>query len=209
MNTELIKKGYNQIAQKYQNERNMLRSGKYLQKFLQLLSPQSYILDLGCGSGDPIDKELIKQDHLVIGLDISPVQIGLAKKNCPTGSFYIRDIQTLQENEFTVDAVVSFYAFFHIPREKHLKLLQTVNSFLPIGGLVLLTMGDTDFEGYHKLYGVHMWSSQYNPQKNAQIVVDAGFEIISNTIDSSGKEKHQILLCRKNKKFGAKLKNRT
>ncbi len=173
MNTDLIKKGYNQIAHAYQNERDMLKSGKYLQKFLQLLKPQSYILDLGCGSGDPIDTELIKSGHLVIGVDISPVQIGLARKKCPTGSFSVRDIQTLSPKEFEVDAVVSFYTFFHVSRKKHLELLKTVNSFLPIGGLFLLTMGDTDFEGYHDLYGVEMWSSQFGPQKNTQMLNDA------------------------------------
>lgn len=197
MNTDLIKNGYNQIAQAYQNERDMLKSGKYLQKFLQQLKPQSYILDLGCGSGDPVDIQLIRHGHLVSGLDISPVQIGLARKNCPTGSFSVRDIQTLQPKEFETDAIVSFYTFFHISREKHLELLKIINSFLPINGLFLLTMGDKDFEGYHDLYGAKMWSSQYDPQKNAQLLIEAGFEIITNTIDTSGREKHQILLCKK------------
>lgn len=197
MNTDLIKKGYNQIAWAYQNERDLLKSGKYLQKLLQLIKPQSYILDLGCGSGDPIDIELIKHGHLVVGLDISPVQIELAKKNCPTGSFSVRDIQTLLPKEFEADCVVSFYTFFHIAKEKQLKLLKTVNTFLPIGGLFLLTMGDTDFEGYHELYEAKMWSSQYGPQKNAQLLTEAGFEILINTIDTSGREKHQILLCKK------------
>lgn len=197
MNTDLIKKGYNQIAGAYQNERDLLKSGKHLQKFLQLIKPQSYILDLGCGSGDPIDIELIKQEHLVVGLDISPVQIEHAKKNCPTGSFSVRDIQTLLPKEFEADCVVSFYTFFHIAREKHLELLKTVNTFLPIDGLFLLTMGDIDFEGFHELYGTKMWSSQYGPQKNAQLLTEAGFEILINTIDTSGREKHQILLCKK------------
>lgn len=197
MNTDLIKKGYNQIAHSYQNERGMLKSGKYLQKFLQLLKPQSYILDLGCGSGDPVDIELIKRGHLVIGLDISSVQVQLARKNCSTGSFTVKDIQTLQPKELKVDAVVSFYTFFHIPRGSHLQLLQTVNSFLPVGGLFLLTMGDTDFEGYHDLYGAKMWSSQYGPQKNAQLLQEAGFGILMDTIDTSGAEKHQILLAQK------------
>lgn len=197
MNTNLIKKTYNQIAHIYQKDRDSLKSNKYLHKLLQLLRPQSYVLDLGCGSGNPIDTELIKHDHLVIGLDISPVQIELARKNCPTGSFSVRDIQTLRLGEYSVDAVVSFYTFFHIPREKHLELLKKVNSFLPIGGLFLLTMGEKDFEGEHTMFGANMWSSQYGPQKNAQMLQDTGFEILLDTIDRTGNENHQILLVKK------------
>lgn len=201
MNTDLIKKSYNKIAYSYQNQRELLKNGKYLNRFLQLLQPKSYILDLGCGSGDPIDKQLIKRGHLVIGLDISPVQIDLARKNCPTGSFGVMDIQKLKPKEYSVDAVVSFYTFFHISREKHLRLLQIVNSFLPIGGIFLLTMGDKDFEGFHTMYGEQMWSSHFEPQKNTKLLIQAGFEIILDEMDTSGEEKHQILLAKKIKNY--------
>lgn len=194
---ELVKKGYNQIAHTYQKDRVSLKSNKYLHKFLEFLSPQSYVLDLGCGSGDPVDRELIKQGHLVIGLDISPVQIGLARKNLPAGSFSACDFQTLKKNQYNVDGVVSFYALFHVSREKHLELLKNINSFLPIGGPLLITMGNVDFEGTHTMFGTQMWSSQYDPEKNVVLMQQAGFEVLLNTLDRTGSEEHQILLGKK------------
>lgn len=193
----VITSGYNKMANAYAQERDMLKSGKYVRSLLKLLKKQSYVLDLGCGSGVPVAQQLIDAGHLVIGLDISETQIKLARKNCPTGSFSVQDIETLKDSEYAVDAVVSLYTFFHTPRENHLTLLKKVNSFLSTGGYLLVTMGDCDFEGYHQLYGEQMWSSHFGPEKNSQMVTQAGFEIITDEIDHSGREKHQFILARK------------
>lgn len=193
----VVTQGYNKIALAYAQERDMLKSGKYVKNLLTLLKEQSYVLDLGCGSGVPVAQQLIHAGHLVVGLDISKTQVQLARKNCPTGSFSVRDIETLKDSEFEVDAVVSLYTFFHIPRQNHLALLKKVNSFLGTGGYLLVTMGDSDFEGYHQLYGERMWSSHFAPQKNSLLVTQAGFEILTDEIDYSGREKHQFILARK------------
>jgi len=197
MNKNLIKAGYDSVAAGYLRDRNSLRTGKYLNKFIQLLPAQSHILDLGCGAGIPIAFTLIKKGHLVSGIDISDRQIALARKNCPRGDFQVKDISTLKAKEYNVDAVVSFYTIFHLPRTQHLDLLKKINSFLPKGGLIMITMGDCDFEGIHDFYGVKMWSSQYGPKKNREMLEQAGFEILLDEIDRSAKEKHQILMARK------------
>lgn len=50
----------------------------------------------------------------------------------------------LKKDKYKVDAVVSFYAFFHTPRDKHLELLKIFNSFIKKGGFLLVTMGAND-----------------------------------------------------------------
>lgn len=192
-----IKQAYNQVAYQYLADRQQLRSNKYLTKFLQLLKSQSHVLDLGCGAGIPIDDVLLKKGHLVTGLDIAEQQIKLAKKSCPQGEFIVKNIADLEFSEYQADAVVSFYTIFHLPRNQHLQFLQKINSFLPPGGLMLITMGDHDFEGWHDFYGVKIWSSHYGSGKNKVLVEQAGFEILLDEIDKSGREKHQIILGRK------------
>ncbi len=193
----LVKAGYNQVAAAYNHERDQLKSSKYLNKLLQHLPAEASILDLGCGMGIPIDRDLLKKNHLVTGIDIAETQIALAKKNCPTGNFLVKDISQLRPYEYRVDAVVSFYTFFHLPRTTHHQLLSTIATFLPKHGWLLITMGDRDFEGVHDFYGTKMWSSHYAPAKNFQLVTQAGFQIRLDEIDSSGREKHQIILAEK------------
>lgn len=195
--TKLIKQSYDQMVEAYANERHQLRSDKYLRDFEQLLPKQGSVLDLGCGNGVPVAEYLIKRGFLVTGIDISSEQIKRAKQNCPRGEFILGDLEELQMGEYFVDGVVSFYTIFHLPRTNHLRILKTINSFLPIGGALLITMGDRDFEGFHSLYGEKMWSSHYGPAKNVELVQKAGFEIILDEIDTSGRERHQIILAKK------------
>ncbi len=195
--TNVVRDGYDQIARVYLADRNRLGSGKYVQKLLKLLPKHSTVLDLGCGAGVPIDDVLLKAGHEVIGIDISNEQIKLARAYCPRGRYIVGDIADLEEGTYQVDAVISFYTLFHIPRTEQAKALKIIASFLPKGGMLLLTMGDREFEGSHILHSVPMWVSQYGTIKNKMLVEKAGFKIVFSEMDSSGGEHHQILMAEK------------
>lgn len=188
---------YDLIASEYLANRERLKSGKYVQKLLKLLPKNATVLDLGCGAGVPVDDVLIKAGHSVIGIDNSIEQIKLARKNCPRGTYEVRDIMELKRDEYMVEAVVSFYTWFHLPRAKQQERLETIASYLKKRGTLLITMGDREFEGEHTLYGARVWSSQFGSQKNRQIVELAGVEIIFEEIDTSGGERHQVILAKK------------
>jgi len=191
------KKAYNQMGIDYLRNRQELGSKKYVRKFFALLEPQSSILDLGCGAGEPVDDFLIKKGHLVTGIDISETQINLARQKCPRGAFLVKDISELKEGEFSVDAIISLYTIFHVPREQHGKLLKVIASFLPTGGKLLITMGDKDFEQDHDLHGQIVWSSHYSTKKNRQLVEEAGFDVLLDEVSEAGREKHQFILAEK------------
>ena len=159
--------------------------------------PGAAILDLGCGAGKPIDRILVNRGHKVIGVDISRKQIKLAKRNVPEAKYVVKDITSLRKEEYKVDAVISFYTILHIPRETHQDLFYIINSFLPEGGLILVTMGSSEREGIEDFYGVEMYWSHYEPEKNLEIIRTAGFEVILNEVDASRKDRHQVIMARK------------
>lgn len=195
---DLVKFGYNKVAETYLSNRDQFSNNKYLEKLTELLKPGATVLDIGCGSGVPVDKYLVDKGFKVIGIDFSEKQIELAKKNVPQAAFEVEDMMELKMDEYQVDAVVAFYAISHTPRETHQDLFNKINSFLPKGGLVLVTMGIGDYEGLEDdFHGVKMWWSHYGADKNIEIVKKAGFEILFSEIDDSGGESHLIILAKK------------
>lgn len=197
MKLDIVVQGYNKIAKDYLADRSRLKSGSYIQKLIQKLPKKSLILDLGCGAGIPVDDILIKAGHEVIGIDNSIEQIKLARKMCPKGQYLLGDIRDLKAGEYSVQAVIAMYAMFHVPRSEQDKVLAIIASYLDKGGLLLLTMGDREFEGEHTLYGEVMWSSQWGTKKNLEMVRRAGFTILLDEMDNSGGERHQIILAQK------------
>jgi cyclopropane fatty-acyl-phospholipid synthase-like methyltransferase len=197
MSKDLVRKGYNKIARKYMEVRDQFTNDRYLMMLNNLLKPNSKILDLGCGAGKPVDKFFIYHGHNLIGIDISEKQIKLAKRNTPQASYAVKDISDLRKGEYQVDAVVSFYTILHLPRETHQELFDKINSFLPEGGLALVTMASSEWEGIEDFYGVDMYFSHYGTKKNRAIIETAGFEVLLDEIDTSGGERHQVILARK------------
>ena len=198
MNGNLVREGYNKVVERYSSQRDKFKGNKYLEEFTKLLKPDSKVLDIGCGSGIPIDKYLISKDFKIIGIDISRKQIDLARKNNPQASYEVKDMSDLQYGEYNVDAAISFYSIFHIPREQHRELFKKINSFLPVGGSILVTMGAAEWEGFEEdFHGTKMWWSHYGPKKNRKIIENVGFEVILDEIDEKEGEKHQIIIAKK------------
>lgn len=195
----IVKQGYNQCAKDYLDNRDLFKNIKYLNDLISRLSNnKAKILDLGCGCGIPIDKYLLEKDFEVTGVDISEEQINLAKNNLPEGDFFVGDMSEINFPDNSFDAVTSFYAIFHLPREKHLSVLKNIFSILKPGGYLLITMGSSDWEGTEKdFHGVKMFWSHYGREKNLELVKSAGFSILKEEIDTSGGEKHLVILANK------------
>ena len=198
MSNDFVKQQYDKLADNYLAGRDKFKNNKYLKKLNELLSPNSQILDVGCGAGIPIDKFLIDKGHKVIGIDISEKQIELAKKHLPQGKFKVEDMSELIEEEYNVDAVVSFYAIFHTKRESHQEILKKISSFIKKDGLLLITMGASEWEGKEdNFFGGEMEWSHYGKDENTKLVENAGFEIILAEIDTTGGENHLVILAQK------------
>ena len=153
---------------------------------------------MGCGSGIPIDRALVEGGYEVIGIDLSPKQIESARASVPDARFEVADMLELRPGQYQVDGVVSFYAIFHTPRERHAELLGTLASFLNPGGVLLITMGADDYEGVEEdFHGVQMYWSHYGPERNRQLVEATGLAVEAEGIQPVGDERHQIIMARR------------
>lgn len=194
---KIVKQGYDQCAQQYLNERESFAIQENIKDLIKKLSDGAEILDIGCGAGIPIDKLLIENGFHVTGIDISPEQIKLAKINNPKGKFMIKDMTEIDFSKNSFDAVVSFYAIFHIKREEHQILFNKIFSFVKPKGYLLVTMGSSEWEGVEEFYGVNMFWSHCGREKNLEIIENAGFKIMGDTVDTSFGEKHLIVFAKK------------
>jgi len=187
---KIVKSSYNSCAQNYSDDRDLFKNEKYLEDLTKKLSKGVNILDIGCGSGVPIDKYLIEHEFTVTGIDISEEQINLAQKKLPSGQFLIKDMTEVNFPVNSFDAIVSFYAIFHIPRVKHLTLLKKLNSMNDkTKWLSANNNGSSDWEGIEdNFHEAKMFWSHYGREKNIELVKEVGFKLIYETIDTSGCE---------------------
>lgn len=177
---EIVRAGYDRVAAAYRAlEHDSARwpRASWLRRLTESLPPGAAVLDLGCAAGVPVAAELAAT-YRVTGVDISPEQIGQAARNVPDAEFVCADARAVTFPDGHFDAAVSLYTFDHIPRQEHHLLLGRLHQWLQPGGLLLLSIEDTDEPGtVAQWLGVDMYFSMFGADATRQLVREAGFDI--------------------------------
>lgn len=174
---ETVRAGYEKAAEAYLADRRQVAPDvAALRQLLSRLTPGSLVLDAGCGAGLPI-AHLLSRAHQVVGVDFSTRQLALAASNVPTAALVCMDLTRLGFAAGVFDAVVSYYAIIHIPREQHAGILTDCYRLLRPGGIAFLCLGAVDLDDDYDddYYGARMYWSHYDAATNLALLSEAGF----------------------------------
>lgn len=194
---EMVRQGYNKIAEMYYTHRDLTKFNSELERFSQLLPEDAHILDVGCGAGIPTAKFLREKSLTVTGIDISDTMLKLAKENVPDATFINMDAHDLEFPPNTFDGLISVYTLFHIPRKDHSQIIQNFYEVLKPGGILLINSGVSESEGMSTFFGVPMFWSNYTPDKLLQLVKKTGFSILFEDVLQRGGEYQYWIFARK------------
>jgi cyclopropane fatty-acyl-phospholipid synthase-like methyltransferase len=179
--SRVVADGYDAIAARYlawsSNAPVRLR---YLELLLELLPQSADVLELGCGAGEPVTRRLAER-HRVMAVDVSAAQLELAAQNAPGAQLILADMADVSFAPGSFDAVASFYALTHVPRERHADLIARIVSWLRPRGLVVLTMGSSDNPGAidPDWLGTPMYFSHFDAPTNRALVQRSGVRLVS------------------------------
>jgi cyclopropane fatty-acyl-phospholipid synthase-like methyltransferase len=181
---DLVARGYDRIALRYAAWKVEGNPAMRLVRDLDSrLRDGSDVLELGCGRGVPVTRELAKR-HRVTGVDISASQIELARHHVPEADFVHADYTELEIAPRSVDAVVAILTFTHVPREEHRELLERIAAWLREDGYLLCSLGTGDDPGSveHDWLGAPMFFSSFDADMNRRLVTDARLELLVDEV---------------------------
>ena len=189
---DLVARGYDRIALRYaawKVEGNPAM--RFVRDLDRRLRDGSDLLELGCGRGVPVARELAKR-HRVTGVDISAAQIELARHHVPEADFVHADYTELEVAPRSLDAVVAILTFTHVPREEQPELLARIAGWLRDGGFLLCSLGAGDDPGSveEDWLGAPMFFSSFDADTNRRLVTDAGLDLVLEEIVTMHEEGH-------------------
>ncbi len=123
------------------------------------------VLDVGCGPGRTTGV-LAERDLPVIGIDLSPGMIEVARRDHPGLDFRVGSMTALDLPDGSASAVVSWWSIIHLPRDVVPQALAEFERVLAPGGIVLMGFHVGE-ESTHKTSGygghpmniyVHRWT---------------------------------------------------
>lgn len=175
----LVANGYDLAAEAYLERygRSTVRD-HWLGKLIELLPENARVLDLGCGAGIPVARELAARGFQVVGVDGSARQIELARGNVHAAEFLQVDMNDAVFSSGSFDAVSAFYSITHVPRDEHAFLFQRIATWLRPGGVFVASLGaDKPGDWRGNWLGVELFFSHFDAAVNEKLVRDAGLTI--------------------------------
>ncbi len=183
--TELVGRGYDAIGERFAEWRDRIVGDprrEWEEELVSRLPAGARVLELGCGAGVP-DTQRLAARFRVTGVDISAEQVRRARAAVPDADFLHADITSLELASGSFDAVVSFYAFNHIPRELLAPAFARIDHWLVPGGLLMTALGVGDTEAWTgEWLGAPTFFSSFPHETNTRLVREAGFEILRDEL---------------------------
>ncbi|MGH3620048.1 MAG: SAM-dependent methyltransferase, partial [Pseudonocardiaceae bacterium] len=85
---EVVRSGYDALSWRYRDDDADAEQYKpWIAALLDALDPGSQVVDLGCGCGVPVARDVTTAGHLVTGVDVSEVQIRRARQLVPDATW--------------------------------------------------------------------------------------------------------------------------
>src|SRR5215813_15523109 len=172
----IVAQGYDRIGDAYVARfgRSSVRDAK-LAWLLKKLPAEAMVLDLGCGTGEPVARKLVAHGCQVTGVDASVEVIIRARRHVPEATFVHADMTSVQLPPRSFDAITAFYSIAHVPRDEQQALIRRIATWLRPNGLFIASFGSSEGDWLGEWLGTPMFFSHLDPDETRQIVSDAGF----------------------------------
>src|SRR5262249_31986352 len=117
------------------------------------------------------------------GVDVSAEQVRRARSAVPGAESIQAHFTALELERESFDAVVSFYAFNHVPRELLSPTFARIHRWLLPCGLLMTALGTSDTEAWTgEFLGAPTFFSSFPPETNTRLVKEAGFDILRDEL---------------------------
>ena len=121
---DIVRRGYDELSLRYRGDAETPpHYASWIGELSGRLGPNADVLDLGCGCGVPVARDLSAAGHRVTGIDISDVQIERAQRLVPGATFVRGDATQAAFPPGSFDAVVCLYTIIHVPLDEQAPLL--------------------------------------------------------------------------------------
>lgn len=161
--------------------RDLTTETPWLEVFLAHVPEAGQVLDLGCGSGQPIARHLIEQGRAVTGVDASPGAIALCQKRFPDQDWIVADMRGLDLGR-AFDGLIAWHSSFHLTREGQRALFAVYARHLGPGGVLMFTSGDQDGETVGQWRGEALYHASLSSAEYRKRLEDSGFEILTHAV---------------------------
>ncbi|MCU4587682.1 class I SAM-dependent methyltransferase [Acinetobacter ursingii] len=202
MNNERLAQKIIQIYQKYGRDWTELRGDylyekAWLDRFLALLSStDANVLDLGCGSGQPIAAYLIENGCQVTGVDRSEVMLEMARESFPEQTWINVDMRHFRFDQ-QFDGILAWDSFFHLTPDDQREMFAQFSAHAKRGAALMFTSGPSHGEAIGEMFGEPLYHASLDAEEYRALLAQYGFDIVKMVAEDAECTGHTVWLAKK------------
>lgn len=177
-----VYEAYDKIIDWFDNARTKtLMESEYLNLIIKNIPTNSDILDLGCGTGEPIARFFIESGYKVTGVDGSSKMIELCKKRFPDLQWIVSDMRDIRlQKKF--DAILAWHSFFHLDQDSQRKMFKIFESHIKPNGILAFTTGDEEGEVWSDNGGQSLYHASLSIKEYEFLLKDSSFKVLIHKV---------------------------
>lgn len=150
----------------------------WLDRFLSLLPKgERQVLDLGCGSGQPIAGYVVGSGCQITGVDGARALIETARRTFPEQTWIAADMRALPRlGKF--HGLIAWHSFFHLKPEDQRPMFATFDQLSHPGAALMFTSGTSLGEAIGTFEGKPLYHGSLDPSEYESLLNENGFDVV-------------------------------
>lgn len=167
----------------------------WLDRFLASVPVDGAILDIGCGSGEPIAGYFATRFYRVTGIDSSAQLIALCRARMPHHDWQVADMRRLSLG-VRFDGLIAWDSFFHLSAEDQRAMFPVFRAHAAPGAMLMFTSGPADGEAMGEFGGEPLYHASLDPEEYRALLSANDFEVAGFWPEDPDCGGHTIWLAR-------------
>ena len=194
---EQIPQVYEAVAAEYDRARGPhLLERAYHERVLATLPPHSEVLDLGCGSGDPVARFYIEAGHRVTGVDVAAAMIDLCRQRFPDHDWLRQDMRTLNLKKCFA-AIIAWDSFFHLTPDGQRAMFPVFARHSAPGAALLFTSGTEEGVAMGRMFGHEIYHASLATAEYERLLGEHGFAVSLHRVADPDCGEHTVWLAQR------------
>lgn len=169
--------------------RELRLEAAWLDRFIATLPAQGTVLDLGCGTGEPIARALLERGFRVSGVDAAPAMLAIARERLPAAAFpqaeWIEaDMRALALGR-RFDAVLAWHSFFHLGADDQRAMFPVFAAHAAPGAMLMFTSGAVAGTAVGEWAGRPLYHASLDRDEYEELLAAHGFSVVAHVADDS------------------------
>jgi 2-polyprenyl-3-methyl-5-hydroxy-6-metoxy-1,4-benzoquinol methylase len=151
----------------------------WLDRFCTLLPNDARILDIGCGSGEPIARHLVDRGYAVTGIDSAADMIEMFRRNLPEQEAHIADMRALALLR-RFDGVLAWDSFFHLDYDDQRAMFAVFAHHAKAGAPLMFTSGPAHGQAIGTFAGEPLHHASLDPAEYKSLLDTNGLFVLGH-----------------------------